>query len=115
MLRFLILEWQKEDYVNVLKEHIVVVGIEDAAYQFTVEAIVIKRELIPELASNQEEADTRLAVHVKHMSDNDLFQNIIVRANDTDVLIILLTHVSDLSAHIWMDAGLHIDELLKKY
>ena len=43
LLGFLILEWQKEDYVNVLKQHIVDVGIEDADDQVTVDANVIKR------------------------------------------------------------------------
>ena len=44
LLGFLILEWQKDDYVNVLKKHIVDLGIADAAYQFTVEANVISKE-----------------------------------------------------------------------
>ena len=38
------------------------------------------------------------------MSDNDLFQNIIVCSNDTDTFEYI---VSDLSAHIWKEAGLH--------
>ena len=65
-----------------------------------------KKELIPELATNHQEADTRMVLHAKHMSDGQPFGNIIVRSNDTDVLIILLTHAGNIQSQLWMDAGL---------
>ena len=105
--RFLSDEWEKDEYAGMINRKTLVVGIEDHAYQFIVEDGTIQRTLIPELASDQEEADTRLTLHAKHISDSGVFSNIVVRSNDTDVLIILLTHAENMAAHIWMDAGLN--------
>ena len=55
-----------------------------------------------------EEADTRLIWHAKHICESIPDRNIIIRANDTDVglLIILLTHAHAFP-HICYDCGLN--------
>lgn len=47
---------------------------------------------LPELYSTQEEADTRMVLHAIHLSDR--YQNIIVKSDDTDVLVLLIYYVS---------------------
>jgi len=42
----------------------------------------------PELYSNQEEADTRMMIHIAHASEN--FENIVCLGDDTDVMILCL-------------------------
>ena len=51
------------------------------------DVVVVKD--IPSLCCSDEEADTRLWRHVKHMCEDQEGQ-IIVRSSDTDVFIILL-------------------------
>ena len=61
---------------------------------------------MPELSTNQEEADTRMVLHAKQISNTGLYKNVVIRSNDTDVFIILLTHASSISSQLWLDAGL---------
>ena len=56
-----------------------------------------------------EEADSRIAVHLAHMLDNQI-SKIIVRTGDTDVIIIILGFMSQFlfrneSTEIWVDFG----------
>ena len=55
----------------------------------------MKTEAVPfnQLYSSQEEADTRITLHLKHASEESSKKTIIVRLQDTDVLILLLTFV----------------------
>jgi len=64
----------------------------------------VNRELVNELAANHDEADTRIALHVKSI-DTDGANHIVIQASDTDVAIILLFHSAKFGARIWMDAG----------
>ncbi|KAK2706420.1 hypothetical protein QYM36_016461 [Artemia franciscana] len=48
-------------------------------------------ELIESLASTHEEADTRLVLHVAHYFRRR-YQQVIVKANDTDILAMLIHH-----------------------
>ena len=51
------------------------------------------------------EADTCIAFHAKHADNNDPGE-IVVRANDTDVAIILLANINLLSSEVWYESGL---------
>lgn len=50
-------------------------------------------ELVPQLQSNQEEADTRTLLHARHVIING---PAVVHCDDTDVLILLLSHSNTL-------------------
>ena len=55
------------------------------------------------------EADTRVMFHAKHSDENGT-QNIAIRGNDTDILIILISNVDKLNkAMLWYDCGLDFD------
>ena len=60
----------------------------------------------PELFSTQEEADTRMILHAVHLAKN--YSRVIIRCDDTDVLILLLFYVSQGmfdNTSIFMHAG----------
>ena len=61
----------------------------------------VPKEDIDRLASNHEEADTRICTHVKNIDGNA--KNIIIRASDTDIAVILLHHCWKFAATVWMD------------
>jgi len=107
LLRLLAEEWEKQAYLEVIRGHALYVGLEDKAYLYEVHDNSVCRKEVDELACSHEEADSRLAWHVKHICYSIPNGNIIVRANDTGVLIILLTHDHALPAHIWYDCGLN--------
>ena len=63
---------------------------------------------LPELFSPQEEADTRMLLHAVHLSSN--YERIIVRSNDTDVLLLLYyANKEKLGSSVYMHAG-HISQ-----
>ena len=64
---------------------------------------VIKDE-VTELVSNHEEADTLICMHVNHINSTKV-QNIIIRASDTDIAVILIYHRRKFDANRWMDIG----------
>ena len=62
-------------------------------------------ESVDELYGYHLEADTRIAFHAKHADINDPGE-IVVRANDTDVAIILLANINLFSSEVWYESGL---------
>ena len=55
------------------------------------------------LRSNHEEADTRFVFHPVNL--NGIVDNIVVSARDTDVIILLLAHLSKIRSKVWIWAG----------
>ena len=55
------------------------------------------------LRSNHEEADTRFVLHAVNL--NGIVDNILVSAKDTDVIILLLAHLSKIRSKVWIWAG----------
>ena len=58
---------------------------------------------ITELRSTQEEADTRMMIHVKHAATS--YQNVVVNSEDTDVFVILLSLHSQIPTRILLRRG----------
>ena len=63
-------------------------------------------ELVPELFGSHLEGDTRVMLHALH-TDRDNRANIVVRANDTDVAVILVYNVKFIeNSNMWYDFGI---------
>ena len=58
---------------------------------------------ITELRSMQEEADTRMMIHVKHAAAS--YRNVVVISEDTDVFVILLSFHSQIPTRILLRKG----------
>ena len=72
---------------------------------FFVEHGVVMHDTIDVLGCNHAEADTRISLHTKAIDDVENTNNIIIRASDTDIAVIMLHHAWKLSARLWMDTG----------
>ena len=81
-----ILEETGSEILNVGQKLYVSGGREDTAIKVTE-----KSEPVPQLKSNQEEADTRLILHCIHAARGGV-QSIVVCSPDTDVIVLLLHH-----------------------
>ena len=108
LFKFLAEQWSNECYKSVLFGHKLYLGIEDTCYLFQVENEKVLKSTVPELACKHEEADTRIIWHMKHACTYVNDPRISVRSSDTDVFIILLYHVRNLTTdgQVWMDVGL---------
>ena len=63
-----------------------------------------RRQSIATLQSTYEEADTRLLLHAKDAECSG-FGRTVIKARDTDVLVIALGHRGQCSKDVWMSAG----------
>ena len=64
------------------------------------------RQDIRELASDQEEADTRIVLHARDAAARG-YNQVKILCRDTDILVLLLVHREQLCQEIWLFAGIH--------
>jgi len=77
-----------------------------SCFRFYVNNGTVIKEKVTELASNHEEADTRICTHVKAIDRMNIgSQNIVIRASDTDIAVIMIYHCRRFAANVWMDVG----------
>ena len=63
-------------------------------------------EDVHDLYGAHDEADTRVAFHAVHVEQLNP-GNIVIRCNDTDILIIMLSNIQKFSqSYVWLDKGL---------
>ncbi len=79
----------------------------DRCAKFYVQDGSIKRDFIDELRCNHPEADTRVLLQLTHASSEmpDDCTDLVARASDTDVFIILLDHAQEFNCEVWLDTG----------
>jgi hypothetical protein len=108
LLRFLADEWKNTSYAQTIAGHEVYVAVDETCYYFTATNGIVHRDEVVSLNCSHEEADTRIVLHVNHAHRSDSKAFISVRGNDTDILVLLLYHVSHAlgTPKVWMDAGL---------
>ena len=109
-LDFLMKEYENIEYASVIGEKEFYCSIDNKCAKLYCVEGSLKFETIPELFGNDLEGDTRgVMFHTKH-ADTKGTGNIIVRGNDTDIFIILLANIQNLSrTHLWFDTGLDSD------
>lgn len=114
LIRFLSREWENDAYAKTLAGHTVFLTVDTKCYVFTAHynGKVNKTE-VAELECQHEEADTRMIFHLYHIvSTTDSSTKINVRCNDTDVFILLMYHMAQMSEihgfmpKVWLDIGL---------
>ena len=86
LIRFVVEHWQKTPGRKRLEDKELYVTCGNRCYKITAERV----EEEEELRSEQEEADTRLLLHVQHAANEQRYRSIIVSSEDTDVRILCL-------------------------
>ena len=102
---FLLNEWKEQAYAHIIHERHVYVGHLGECLHFFVEDGVVRHDTIGVLGCNHAEADTRICLHTMAIDDVGNANNIIIRASDTDIAVIMLHHAWKFSATLWMDTG----------
>ena len=102
---FLLNEWKEQAYAHIIHERHVCVGHLDECRHFYVEDGVVRHETIEVLGCNHAEADTRICLHARGIDDVGNANNIITRASDVDIAVIMIHHAWKFSAILWMDTG----------
>jgi hypothetical protein len=99
-IRFLNDEWSTEQSRQYLKQKTLYVTSGENCQRLTATG----RDSVACLTSNQEEADTRILLHIQHAVSTGL-NNIIIVCEDTDVAILLLTFCATWKARLFLRTG----------
>lgn len=105
LFAFLIREWARDVYFDLFEGRVLYVNYDYLCWKFIGVEGKVEKTMIRDLSNTHEEADTLVALHAKHADENLDEPHIVVRANDTDILVILLFHTRHVASKIWMDIG----------
>lgn len=103
---FFVEEWKKDHYMDIIGTRILYVNHLGICTRYFVQNGEFKNENVLELCCNHDEADTKLCLHALYSSKMEGITNIVIRASDTDVGIILIHHAHKCRANMWMLTGL---------
>lgn len=107
LIQFLLEEWKKDKYAMKLKDRAVffVHGI-DCTCITSSDGLITEAKIVQDLKSTQEEADTRIILHLLHMAHNTVAdKTIVVRSPDTDVFTLLLKFAQQVDQRLLFDTG----------
>ena len=95
VVKFIVSEWKTPEFRSKLESKLLFVILGEECWKLGLTGI----EAVPELQSDHDEADTQVALHVRHVQGP-----CIIYADDTDVLVLILSHSNTLDA-AYMKAG----------
>jgi len=114
-LQFVFNEWQLDTYRQRLVDKQLFITNKLACKKVTRVSV----QDVLELTCSHEEADTRILLHVQHAGTCN-FPNVVVAADDTDVLMMLLANSSRINTNIYLKSGtsgkikiVHINQVVK--
>lgn len=99
-IQFLATEWRKEDYRTKLQEKTMMLAWDEECWRLTRNGST----KLEELCSNQEEADTRMFLHVKQAESHGHGSAVII-SEDTDVFVLAVYIASFSSIEIYQKRG----------
>ena len=102
LLRFFVTEYHNDEYATILGNKVLYCSVDDECKTFLTIISLMKVENIYE---DHLETDTRVAFHAKHVDEANP-GNIVIRTNDTDIMVTLLANAKKFNCHIWHDCGL---------
>ncbi|KAK3735047.1 hypothetical protein QZH41_001743 [Actinostola sp. cb2023] len=98
---FVAKEWQQEKYRKKLTNKVLFVACEEECHQISSESA----NAVQDLKSTQEEADTRIILHIAHAARSG-YDTLIVASEDTDVFILCLTFKDMIPSSIFFKCGM---------
>ena len=96
LIKFLCEAWKNDPYPEKLGSKVLFITCEKQCFKVTKEG----SEVIDELTTNQEEADTRMLLHAKHASSN--YKSIVIVTEDTDVFVICVAIFHQISSNMYI-------------
>ena len=106
-LRFFYTEIRNQEYANIIGKKVLYCSVDNECIcLYCDEQGLLEFTEVQELFGAHEEADTRVAFHTLHVDKYDP-GNTIVRCNDTDIKIIMVTNADKYdNSDVWLDVGL---------
>ena len=106
LIKFLLQQWSSSKYASSLKDRRVYFVCQQNCFLLTsTDGLTVSNRSIESLNSTQEEADTRMLLHLTHADRENSESAIIVRSPDTDVFLLLLHYCMDIKSIVLFDTG----------
>ena len=103
-MNFLFTSWSSSCFSSKLNNRVVYIAHGNFCHRIrSVDGQVTCTE-VPELASTQEEADTKMMLHAKHASEQG-YQNIIIKSSNTDVEVLSCFFQSQIQSTVFIRSG----------
>lgn len=104
-VQFLVKHWKTSVPTGILGDKILRVNCENICYMFYETDGHVNCEIDEVLNCSHHEADTRILFHISKLQENT---NVVIRASDTDILIIAVGNMHKLpnGVQIWIETGL---------
>ena len=106
LLRFFIAEIEHPEYALIIKS--LYCAINNDWKKLYCRNGILKNERVPELYGNHLEGDTQVVFYAKNADRIDT-GNIVVRANDTDIAVILIWNIHHMDSDVSYDSGYNYD------
>ena len=112
LVKYLINSWNDNSNAGIIQDKVLYANCGDVCYSYKVSDGHVVRRVEPLLCCKHEEADSRMIYHLTSVNTTD---EVIIRTNDTDVLIIALGCFSDFAPGLtlWLEIGLYKDNSLR--
>ena len=112
LVDFLLLFWSKNECVEFLGNKTIYMNVNNNCFKFKNEQGIMIREDVASLYCTHDEADSRMIFHAANISWP---ANVVLRTNDTDVLIIALgcMHNMPSKLQLWMEVGTYYSNNLR--
>lgn len=101
---FLAKDWSRDEYGILLEGKELYLGVMEDCTRYFVEGGKVCTESVPSLSCNHAEADTRVILHMIQ-SSRSMNGDIVIRASDTDILVLAVHHLHRVTSPIWMETG----------
>ena len=104
-INFLVEIWKEDDFKYILNDKVLYINSGNICYKFYTENGKWTRSIVDALYNEHEEADSRIIYHLCALPSPN---QVVIRASDTDVLIIALGCFQHLKPDVlvWLDLGL---------
>ena len=121
LIGFLVNSWEDDCFASVIGEKLKHITHREQCFLFTSSGEKVLKEEVQALRSTHEEADCRMFLHLHSLPEN---QNVVIRSNDADVLIIALGLASVMDKDLWIEHGfatdnslqyIHINQIINEY
>ena len=103
---FLAVEWVNPSYAETFADKEIILDVPGECYSFVADNGVVHRRTVDGLQNNHEEADTKVCLHAYFVENTRPQGDIVVRATDTDIAVILLYHCHSFTSRLWMEVGM---------
>jgi hypothetical protein len=105
LVKFFISHWKEEEQHHFFEKKTIFITVGNNCYSYKKLEDLFSCNEEPDFYCEHEEADTRMVFHLSRIQTPN---NVVLRTNDTDVLIVLLANLEKIipSHQVWIEVGL---------